>query len=241
MKNRIVNIFVLILSLAVGAYCVYASSAARENWAFIPMNAALVLLFFPLATIFHEVGHMLFGATVKIKVAAVRIRIFQSSSIKIVPKTDKNLKGRMIFTSFGGLFLNLIFIALGTLALFIAETPTEISAVLPASLYLFVFNAIPLELESGKTDGLVISELTKNTDTAKVMLAVLTVQAQVLNGKPIEEVDEGLLLNVPQIREDDISFISLTELRYEYFKAKGDEEQAEKYRARFEELKKEYM
>ena len=36
------------------------------------------------------------------------------------------------------------------------------------------------------------------------------------------------------------SFIALTELRYEYFKAKGETAQAEKYKARFEELKKEY-
>ncbi len=73
------------------------------------------------------------------------------------------------------------------------------------------------------------------------MLAVLTVQAQVLNGKPIKEVDESLLFSVPQIQEDDPAFISLTELRYEYFKAKGEEEQAEKFKTRFEELKKEYM
>ena len=69
------------------------------------------------------------------------------------------------------------------------------------------------------------------------MLAVLTVQAQVLKGKPIEEADEKLLFDLPVIREDDPAFISLTELRYEYFSAKGDAEQAEKYKSRLESLK----
>lgn len=237
MKTRIINIALLIISLALGGYCVYVSFTARGIWACIPADIALLLLFFPLASILHEVGHMLFGLTVKIKVFSLRIRVFNSSSVKIVPKTDKNLKGRMIFTSLGGLAFNLLFIALGTVALFVKAVPAEISLVLPASFYLSAFNAIPLETDGGKTDGRVLQELINNEDSAKVMLAVLTVQAQVLNGKPIEEIDESLLFGVPQIREDDINFIALTELRYEHFKAKGDTQNAEKYLNRFNELK----
>ena len=91
------------------------------------------------------------------------------------------------------------------------------------------------------TDGRILSELIRNTDEAKVMLAVLTVQALVLNGKPINEVDEALLFDLPVIMEDDPAFISLTELRYEYFSAKGEEEKAKQYKQRFEELEKEYL
>ena len=104
--------------------------------------------------------------------------------------------------------------------------------VLPSSVYLFFLN-----LYGSSSDAAVCENLLSNTDEAKVMLAVLTVQAQVLNGKPIEEVDEKLLFDVPVIQEDDPSFISLTELRYEYFKAKGETEQAEKYKSRLEDLK----
>ena len=56
-----------------------------------------------------------------------------------------------------------------------------------------------------------------------------------------ENIDESLLFDLPQIAEDEEAFISLTELRYEYFKAVGDEEQAKKYKRRFEELKNEYI
>ena len=99
---------------------------------------------------------------------------------------------------------------------------------------------MPFDFDNGKTDGRIVAELIKLTDSAKVTLAVLTVQAQILQGKKIEEIDENLLFGVPQIAEDDLSFISLTELRYEFFKAKGDSENAEKWKTRFEELKQQY-
>ena len=99
---------------------------------------------------------------------------------------------------------------------------------------------MPFDFDNGKTDGRIVAELIKLTDSAKVTLAVLTVQAQILQGKKMEEIDGKLLFEVPQIAEDDLSFISLTELRYEFFKAKGDSENAEKWKTRFEELKQQY-
>ena len=111
----------------------------------------------------------------------------------------------------------------------------------PSNVYLLILNIIPAWFNSGKTDGLVCNDLLNNTDTAKVTLAVLTVQARVLNGKSIEEASENLLSDLPQIREDDPAFISFAELKYEYFKAKGEEEKAELWKNRFEELKKEYL
>ena len=227
MKNRVIISVILILSLALGAYCVYASFVGRGNYFFIATYAIITLLFFPLASIFHEIGHMLFGLFSKIKVISMRIRVLSSSSCKVVPKTDKGLKGRIIATTLGGIVVNLLFIALGIIALCVSAVPTELSLVLPASFYIFALNALPLHLESGKTDGLVVYELIKQEDAAKVLLAVLTVQAQVLNGKPIAEVEESLLFGVPQIREDDPAFIALTELRYEYCNTKGEEEKAQ--------------
>ncbi len=245
MKARLINVALIILSLALFVYCAYAvviEYGYLGEWGFkILFTFAFMFCIF-LATPVHELGHILFGACVKIKAKPkITFRLSGPSFCKIIPKTDKNLKGRIIFTTLGGLAVNLIFIIIGIIALFVPAVPVWLSVVLPASFYVFVLNALPLQFTSGKTDGLVILELAKNTDNAKVLLAVLTVQAQVLNGKPIEEVDEKLLFDLPQIQEDDQAFISLTELRYEYFKAKGDEEKAELWKTRFEELKKEYL
>lgn len=201
---------------------------------------AAMLLALPFSSLLHELGHMLFGAICKIK-AVPKFKLFGSSSCKIIPKTDKNLKARLMVTTCGGLIINALLFIFGVVSLSVEVIPVWLAFLMPANIYLYIMNAMPVQFDSGKTDGLVWLELLNHNDSAKVMLAVLTVQAQVLNGKPIEEVDEELLFGVPQIIESDESFIALTELRYEYCKAKGEQEQAEKYKARFEELKKEYL
>jgi len=244
MKSRVISWVIYILSLALMLYSGYRVYTEYNNLVFLWYAFAIVCAI-PVCSILHELGHMLFGAFVKIKAtpnfSSWRKFMEASSSVIIKPRTDKNLRRKIIFTTSGGLFVNFIFMILGIVALCVPAVPTYLSAFLWASAYLFVFNALPLSLGDGKTDGLVICELIKNEDPAKVMLAVLAVQAQVLNGKPIEEVKESLLFDLPVIREDDQNFIALTELRYEYFEAKGDTEQAEKYKQRFEELKKEYL
>lgn len=203
-------------------------------WAIAVWAAMLVAL--PFSSLMHELGHMLFGAFVKIK-AVPQFKLLGSSSCKIIPKTDKNLKRRVMVTACGGLIINALLFILGIVALSVNVIPVWLTLFMPSNLYLYILNGMPVEFSNGKTDGLIWLELLNQTDSAKVMLAVLTVQAQVLNGKPIEEIDENLLFGVPQIREDDINFIALTELRYEYFKAKGDTPNAEKYLQRLNELK----
>ncbi len=223
-----------------------------SNWMSAIAVGIVMVFSFPLASIVHELGHMLFGATVKIKAVpdSGSVLIFleetflnwwEASSCKIIPKTAKNLRARIIFTASGGAVANLIFIILGIVALCVPAVPTGLCALMPASFHLLALNALPFNFDNGKSDGEIIYELIKNGDEAKVMLSVLNVQAQILGSKPINEIDEKLLFDLPQIREDDISFISLCELRFEYFSAKGDSANAEKWRTRCEELKQQYM
>lgn len=207
-------------------------------WTAAIIVGAIILL--PVSSFLHEVGHILFGAIVKIK-AVPTFKFFGSSSCKIIPKTDKNLKPRFIFTALGGLIINFLLLVFSVIAAIDAVgLPFWTTMFFPSCWYLIAYNVLPLTYKSGKTDVNFIWDLAANEPCAKVLLAVLTVQAQVLNGKPIEEVDENLLFGLPQIQEDDPAFISLCELRYEYFKAKGEEGEALKWQTRFEELKKEY-
>lgn len=200
---------------------------------------AAMLVALPFSSLLHELGHMLCGAMCKIK-AVPKFKLFGSSSCKIIPKTDKNLRRKIMFTACGGLIINALLFIFGIVALYVDIIPVWLALLVPSNVYLYIMNAMPVEFNA-KTDGRIFWDLLSLNDNAKVMLAVLTVQSQVLNGKPITEVDEQLLFGVPQIIESEESFIALTELRYEYFKAKGETAQAEKYKARFEELKKEYL
>ena len=242
------SIAVKVASFALMAYCGIRVILDSSHWCWAVLTGIIMVLSCPLSAILHELGHTLFGATVKVNAVPDKgffidtfLYWWNSSSVKIIPKTDRGLRWRIIFTALGGSAVNLIFIILGIVALCVPSVPTELCALLPASAHLLALNALPVSYDSGKSDCEIISELIKNGDEAKVMLAVLTVQAQVLNGKPIGEVDEKLLFDISQIQEDDASFISLCELRAEYFTAKGDSENAEKWRTRFEQLKEEYL
>ena len=137
--------------------------------------------------------------------------------------------------------MNLLFIILAVVAVYVDALPICLALFAPASLYLFIFNTIPVQLDEGKTDGLVIADILSDDDEAKVMLAVLGVQAKLLKEVKIEEIEKSELFDLPQIREDDPAFIAVTELRYKYLEAVGESEDAEKYKKRFEELKEEYL
>lgn len=240
MKNRICSVTVGLLSAAIAVCCLYANlleyGGQWQTWLIFFLTSLAFILF---AVLLHEGGHALFGAISNIKVK-IEFGFFRTSCCKLIPKTDRNLKGRLILTALGGITFNLLCVIYGVLALFVPAIPVAESCVLSASFYFFLLNAIPMQLADGKTDGLVVWELLRGDDSAKVTLAVLAVQAQVLGGKAIEDVEEGLLFDLPQIREDEESFIALTELRYEYCKARGEEERASGYLARLEQLKRDY-
>lgn len=197
-----------------------------------------------LSPFFHELGHALFGLfsgmRAKISLKSL-LPEYRASSVEIIPKRENAIKARLVFTLAGGLFVNLVFIVLGVLALAVPAIPACISGVACGNIFLFFMNVVPAEYATGKTDMLVLCELSGNSPEAQVALAVLKVQAHVLNGKPIERIDREVLFSLPQIREDDPSFISLCELRGEYLEAVGDAEGAKAQFARFEELKREYL
>ncbi len=202
---------------------------------------AAILFALSAASLLHELGHMLFGAMSRVK-AVPELSFFASSSCKIIPKTHKNLRARMIVTSLGGLIVNLIFVVLGIVVAAVPDLPVWLGVLSPASAYLFVLNAFPVEYSGGKSDGRVVVDLLqKNNPESKVMLAVLGVQAMLLNGTDIKDIDKSLIFDLPQIREDDPSFVCLCELRYKYLEALGNKEEAEKYKRRFEDLKEEYF
>lgn len=228
----------ILLSLVFVGLLGYSYWFAYGLWA-IACYAGIILAL-PLSSLMHELGHMFIGAMCKVRVKP-HFSLFGNSYCDVMPKTDKNLKTRVFFTAMGGILMNLLLFALGLLGIYLGGYFRIAGVVMPACTYLLLMNIMPAEFASGKTDGLILNNLLNNTDEAKVMLAVLGVQAQVLNGRPIGEVNENLLFDLPVIREDDPSFIALCELRYKYCEAVGNTAEAEKYKTRFEQLKEEYM
>ncbi len=198
----------------------------------------------------HEYGHKLFGVFVGMDVKINPKKFFSSSlGCEIAPRYAGNIKPRYIAVSLGGLVVNFLLVVLG--AVFMAlpcnifgdnlvAVGIVIRCFLPTSLYVFLVNAAPFEYASGKTDGCAVLEAVRGEDSYKVAEAILTVQGMVNSGIALKDVDERMLLDVPQIREDDVNFVILTNLRSEYYSARGDEKKAALYRARYEQIK-EYL
>lgn len=223
---------------AVGGYvvCTDGLYAGVQLYALIPAYIVLVVLFSFIDDIIHEGAHLLVGLICRMGAKLPKIRIFKSSSIEVYPYGSRRMKARMTATAMAGLFADLLLIALGVTALVIASVPSYLCVVLPYAVYAFLINVFPFEYDSGKTDGLIVWELITNEPTALVLLAILKIQGLRHSGRALGDLDEKLFLDVPQLPEDDVNFIILTQLRYEYYRAVGNGAEADKYYRRFKDL-----
>ncbi|MCD8308310.1 MAG: hypothetical protein LUD19_00530 [Clostridia bacterium] len=196
----------------------------------------LCLIFFPLSGYLHELGHAIFGAASGMKVGFIKTNMFSTSACTVSPKRGGNIKKRLITTCSGGLVINFILLLWGVIALCIPAVNNLFSFTAPASVYLFILNAIPAEYASGKTDMLVIKEAVKNEPTAQVLTAILDIQGELATGTNLADIAEERLINLPQLPDDDYNFAMLTSLRRDYYLAKGDRQTADIYYLRLRDL-----
>lgn len=241
MKKTIVTVIAAMIAAALAVwggyvFCTQTSIENAELYALIPVYIILLVIGVFIEEFVHEGAHFLIGAICGMGVKTPKIRLFRSSSVEVNPNGVRALKLRFLLTAGAGLFFDLLLIALGVIAFAVPSVPALFGIAMPYAVYSFIINSLPFEYDSGKTDGLVICELIANRPTAQVLLAILRIQGTVRAGKLIQELDESMFLDVPQLPEDDINFIILTQLRYEYYLAKGNDSVAYKYFMRYKDL-----
>lgn len=241
-RARTAGIIAAVTGVVLAASCCYVFCIRMQALGFhvpvaLVVYVAALLLFAGLCDIIHELAHCIVGRCLKMGATMPKIKPLASSSVTVNPRVSDGIRGRMIATVAAGLISTLILIVLGICALAITSVHPLCIAVLPYAAYSFVCNALPAEYASGKTDGLVLTELISLDDSSRVMLAVLKVQGLINEGTSLKDVDKSLIFDLPQLPEDDINFIVLTQLRYEYFSAVGNVEEAAKYLTRYEEIK----
>jgi len=245
MKGKIVTIFAAVAAVAFAAFggyefCIWAASSELMSESglpvLIPVYILCLLLGAFLEQLIHEGAHFLIGAIVGMGVKPPKIRLFRSSSIEVNPHGLKCIRLRFVLTALAGIFFDLLLVVLGALAFSVPGISPILGIISPYALYSFIINVAPLQYGAGKTDGLVAWEMIANVPTAKVMTNIFKMQALLHKGVLLKDMDESLLLDVPQLPEDDLNFIILTQLRYEYYLAKGNDSEAYKYFLRFREL-----
>lgn len=241
MKNTVITVVAAVVSalatIALGfAFCLDKAFANVELYVLIPIYIILVVLAAFADDLIHEGAHLLVGLICLMGVKPPKIRIFRSSSVDVFPYGSKHMRLRMAITAAAGLFFDFLLIALGVISVAVPSVPAFFCVVMPYALYAFIINVVPFEYKSGKTDGLVVWELITNKPTAQVMVNILKIQGLQHSGALMRELDEGLFLDVPQLPEDDVNYIILTQLRYEYYLAVGNDPEAYKYFMRYKDL-----
>ena len=235
MKGALITLACALPALALaaaGCYCIYISF----GWVHILIYLLACLLFFPVAALLHEAGHLVFGGISGMRVKLGRPGVFAPSSCTVMPRCSGNMRRRFIVTALGGLAVNLLTAAVGMGLLFADGAALYFSFLAPASFYLFMINVLPVTYSGGDTDMLLALQAIKNTDVWKVLGRVLEIQGMITAGTPIEGIEEDLFFSVPQIAEDESAFIMLVSLRADYYAARGDEENAKKWGDRLESI-----
>jgi len=196
----------------------------------------------------HEMGHLIFGlfnkmAFYSMRIAfiifyregkKIKIRVAKSSteyagSCEMVPKSSKKLYSRFMMMVIGGSVFTLLYLIALT---FIIENANIINIYiycfigcgLPIAFYLFSINILPVGEGGDRTDGGVFLGLLKKDVVAMATINLLAIQSHYFLGETPAEVDESLYLDVPQIPDDELTFIMLLNLKYIYYLDKGDEE-----------------
>lgn len=198
---------------------------------------------FVFAPIFHEMGHLWFaqiGGMEYVYFKAFCLRFvrkdgkikfsfaspFAADQTQVVPKRGGNMKKRAARYAVGGLLVEgIVFLVLLTAAILctvVGGSPFVLWAMTPYFAYLFLLNAIPATLASGKTDAAVYLGIKKGYDAEQNMLAAMEIQGQLYEGKSFSEIDEKWYFNVPQLCEDEPLFAVMLDLRYRYYLEKGD-------------------
>ena len=198
-----------------------------------------------LGIVMHETGHLVFGLIggmkfrsisfpfVKIYAADEKIKVSFTGATaflgacEMYPSGKASPKKAFVWESFGGLagsFLALLLSALClALAPYISHYPAILFGLASPVLYIILLeNAFPAEQGGARTDGGQILAILSGTPSGEVLVAILTIQAALKEGKSASEIPYELLFEIPQLPDDDPNYIFVLNYRYLYALDKGD-------------------
>lgn len=218
-------------------------------------------------TLVHELSHLISGKINGFQFSAITIwflkwykeknkvkfkfTIFgeEAGYTEMIPKTCENLAIRYKNMALAGPISSLVLALVGIVPLFFNFLPAWLfcgwALFLPLGIYFFLSSLLPSSSGGVRNDGGVIYGINKNDDSTKVMLNILSIQAQMFQGKTPAQVDKSLYFDLPQLPEDDINFIMLLNARYLYHLDKGEYQKATKITDRLislaEDMPKEFL
>ena len=194
--------------------------------------------------LWHELGHLALGRAagfrftglsvgpLRLARAGKKLRLFIAPSYglagaaEMVPVRTEGLRGRYMAFAAGGPLFSLLFLAgTGTAFGFALAGRLHFASyallctALPAALYLFFRNALPLFVGS---DGAAFADAAKRRPEARAALRLLAAEGGLYAGKTPCELDPQLVFAPAELPEDDVNFLLLCDLRLCFCLGRGD-------------------
>ena len=243
MKRRLATIYAACCTafMAVGFLiaAIFAFQAGVTGFVWCIVGFFIGFAFSPIV---HELGHVVFAKSAKMKCVYVKcfcFKVYEKEGRKrfwfdspfapdqtqVMPTSGGNMQKRASLYAVGGLIFGGAF-ALLVLLCCVCFNSYFLWGMLPYASYLFLLNLLPLEYPSGKTDALVCVGLNKGEPAEKTMLSAMEIQGQLFEGKSFSEIEERWYFDLPQLCEDEPLFAVMLDLKYRYYMEKGNVENA---------------
>ncbi len=232
-------------------YLGYEHYYAQYNSALLIFSLVLGgLLSSLVCCVFHELGHILFGAACGFRFNSLRIgpvKIYRgdgklrisckdvpdtvAGAAEMLPRGGEGLYGKYLLMTAGGPVFSLLFLLASLTALYFYRdihfaAYALVCTSLPAAFHLFFYNVLPFTCDGLDTDGSLLRGLIKKEAAYLTAVNILAVEGYLFQGMTPAEIDQKLYFGLPQLPEDDFNFILLTDYRFMYYLDAGDEEKA---------------
>lgn len=262
--EKVLRFFGLIVAFALGGTVIYIGYL--QYWSELGSALIIILLVLGglvsgiVCNAFHEFGHLVFGWLCGFRFNSIRIgflTIFRregrirlsfrelpssiAGATEMLPKTSDRLYSRFLAVIWGGLIFSFLFLAGAAVSLILyRKLPFAaymfLCTALPFAFYIFYYNVLPFNDDNMDTDGGMLRGLIKQETSYLTSVNVLAIEGYLYQGYTPSRISRELYFGLPQLPEDDLNFIILTDYRLHYYLDCGDIENAGKAGDRLESL-----
>lgn len=256
-NNVLVMVFTL-LSAFLLAYVCGNRFISRKSYEMVLWCVAGLIITSFVCTLCHELGHVISAKKNGFVVLSFTVWFFKwtkkkksykfsftnmneaGGNTETVPTSTDNLSKRLSKMTISGTLAVILPCLIGIIPLLIQDISfipfCLLSTFLPVGIYSVLTNILPMETLGYKNDGALCLALKREEDEAKVLISVLSIQAEMYNGKTPSKVDEKYYFSNPQIAEDSPYFVMLLDAQYNYYLDKEDYEKAKETMKRLRSL-----
>ncbi len=248
--EKFLRFFGLVIAFLLGGTVVYIGYL--QFWSELGSALIILLLVLGgvvssiVCSAFHELGHLVFGWLCGFRFNSIRIGFFTifrregkirfsfqelpsslAGATEMLPKTSEKLYSRFLAVICGGLVFSFLFLVGAAVSLILYKSLPFAAYMflctsLPFAFHIFYYNVLPFNDDNMDTDGGMLRGLIKQETSYLTSVNVLAIEGYLYQGYTPSQISRELYFGLPQLPEDDLNFIILTDYRFNYYLDCGD-------------------